>query len=242
MPGPGVIYHESKIGRFSLEIELNGEKVVTDENRIVTERQDENGDTLTVHTNLTILSVIKSRDEGDYKCVVRDRFNNSNSVTKSLAFVADADVTFDPENPVIHTKTGKTQAKFIIHYDSVTRIIIQIINPRDELISVDNDIINREKYDVKITNDEIQLIIKYPNIDDFGNFSILTTSAGRNFNTSVRLIVKDKPTVSIETFFIMDGHPVIMTCKVKGFPAANISWGENSYQMNVNNFHTKYFI
>lgn len=212
---------------FVLGFVFKDKKVETDDNHLVTNIQHDKHNKLKAHINLTITNVIKSRDEGDYKCIMMDHYNNTNSVVKALTFVEEPTVTFKPENPEIKLSKGKKQARFLINYKAFPEATIYIFNPKNEQISSDQDVMNREKYDVKITDDEeIQLMLKHPTIHDFGNYTVLASSAGRNFTTTVRLTVSEKPTVYIEDAYVLANEAVNMICRVIAYPKATVSWGE----------------
>lgn len=210
---------------FVLAFEYNGKKVEPDSDHVVTDLRHDEFNKMKGHINLTIHNVKKSRDEGDYKCIVMDHFKNTNSITKSLIFVDKPDVNFTLDNGVLSINKGKKQARFLINYSAFPEPIMFIFNPRNEQISADHDVMQREKYDVKIEDQQIRFAIKYPDINDFGNYTIIASSAGKNFSTSVRLIVREKPTVHIEDAYVRANEAVNMVCRVIAFPVATISWG-----------------
>lgn len=211
---------------FVLAFEYGGKRVVSDDNHFVTEMQHDHHNRLKAHINLTIINVDQSRDEGDYKCIVMDHYNNKNSNTKTLTFVDEPVVTFKPENPEIKLSKGKKQARFLINYKAYPEATIYIFNPKNEQISADHDVMKREKYDVKIGEEEIRLSLKHPDVHDYGTYTILASSAGKNFTTTVKLTVSERPTVYIEDAYVLANEPVNMICRVIAYPVATVSWGE----------------
>lgn len=211
---------------FVLGFVFNEKKVENDDNHLVTDIQHDKHDKLKAHINLTITNVMKSRDAGDYKCIIMDHYNNTNSVVKTLTFVDEPIVTFKPENPEIKINKVKKQARFVINYKAFPEATIYIFNPKNEQISSDHDVMKREKYDVNISDEEIQFSLKHPDIHDFGNYTVLASSAGKNFTTTVRLTVSEKPTVYMEDAYVMANEAVNMICRVIAYPKATVSWGE----------------
>lgn len=214
---------------FVLGFVYKDKKIDLDEDHIISDMRHDEHNRMKAHINLTIINALSGRDEGDYKCIVMDHFNNTNSATKTLTFVTEPTVTFDLDNPEIKTAKGKKQSRFLIKYKAYPEATIYIFNPKNEQISADNDVMKREKYNVEVTDEDIKLVLKHPDVHDFGNYTILASSAGKNFTAFVRLIVSEKPTVYIEDTYVQANEAVSMTCRVIAYPEATISWGEKTF-------------
>lgn len=144
------------------------------------------------HVNLTINYGEKERDEGIYKCTIMDMHNNTNSQVATVKFVDKPHVELEPHNIEIKTHGGKKTARFLINYIVYPRATFNWFNPKNEMISSDNDVINRTKYDVKILPETIELIVKYPTIDDFGHYLLKAVIGDEEFTQSVSLVVSGK--------------------------------------------------
>jgi hypothetical protein len=203
----------------------NDKRLETNDYLTVSELQHEINDTKKSHKNLTIAEADKERDEGDYSCMIIDHYGNTNSVTKTLTFVDEPMVKLKPDNSEIKTRKSKKQAKFNINYEAYPDATFYIFNPKDEQISANNSVMRHEKYKVEILSDVIEFAVKYPDIHDFGTYTILASSVGKNFTTSVRLVVSEKPTVDIDDAYVLLGESVNMTCRVIAYPEATITWG-----------------
>lgn len=225
---------------FTMDFIYDGEKIVTDDNHIVTNIHFDGNNKLRSHKNLTIINVKESRDEGEYECIVQEYGNvSSNFVMEALKFVDETSiyVKLNPHNPHIEIYKSQKSVKFLIAYEAFPKPTIFIFNPKNETVSIDEEIMNRSKYDVKINFEKIELIIKNPDINDFGDFIILAKCIEKNFTTSVKLIVSDKPTVKINDTSVLVGKTVIMICEVDGYPASNITWGKLCYQKVTKNLY-----
>lgn len=198
------------------------------------------------YLNLTIRQSSEERDAGDYKCTVMDFYNNTNSAVATMKFVSEPQIELHPTNPMIRVDKGKKQAQFLIEYTAYPSATFYFYDPRGEQISSDMDVMNRNKFDVTIEEQKNQLKfkVKYPDLNDFGNYTLVATTVGRNFTTEVQLIVfgeeiresrdkdnpnilfnrTDKPTVSMEDAYVMAGEEVHMLCRVLAYPPADISW------------------
>lgn len=214
---------------YALFFVFNGKRIESDDVYILSEMQHDQHDVMKTHRNLTIIDATAVRDHGDYKCVVMDHYNNTNSVTKTLDFVTEPTVELNPDNQVVKVQgqlsKKRKQAKFNIKYKAIPEATFYIFNPDQEQISTDEMVMKREKYTVRIKPDEIEFAVKYPDIHDFGDYKILASSAGKNFSTSVRLVVSEMPTVAIDDAYVRVGESVNMTCKVIAYPEATVTWG-----------------
>lgn len=167
----------------------NGKVLTTNEYTNVTELQHETNNRQKAHLNLTIRQSIEARDEGDYKCTIMDYYNNTNSVLATITFVTEAVIKMSPTNPSIEVKRGSKQSQFLIEYTAYPSATFYLYNPKGEQICSDMDVMDRIKYDVEKTPDRFKFKVKYPDLNDFGNYTLVATTVGRNFSTSVRLIV-----------------------------------------------------
>lgn len=164
----------------------------TNDYMTVTELQHGSNDRQKAHLNLTIRQSIQERDEGDYKCTVMDYYNNTNSVIATMTFVSESVINLHPTNDFISIDKGKKQAQFLIEYTAFPSAAFFFYDPRNEQISSDMDVMNRQKYDVEIKSDQIRFKVKYPDLNDFGNYTLMARTAGRNSTTSLRLVVSGK--------------------------------------------------
>lgn len=232
---------------YTASFSHDGIVLKTNENITVTELQHETSNRQKAHLNLTVRQTLEARDKGDYKCTIMDFYNNTNSVIATMTFVTEPVIELVPSNPVISVDRGKKQAQFLIEYKAFPSATFYLYNPKNEQISSDQDVMDRKKYDVEITPEQLKFKVKYPDLTDYGNYSIVATTVGRNFTTSVKLIVSgeintffslvirilkvkrdflvsDKPTVSMEDVYVMAGEEVHMVCKVLAYPRAEITW------------------
>lgn len=162
----------------------------------ITDLVHEHNDTRKSHKNLTIHNSVRDRDEGDYKCTVIDYHNNTNSKIETITFVTDPVVEFALTSSVITLDKGKKQAAFLIEYKAFPSASFNFFNPKGEQVSCDMDVMNRNKYDVVIDPNKIKFVVKYPTLDDFGNYTLMATTVGLSFNTSMRLVVNGELSTS----------------------------------------------
>jgi Immunoglobulin domain len=167
----------------------NGKIVETNDYVTISGLQKDLHDDQKASINLTITQAVKERDEGDYKCTVMDNYDNTNSATATVNFVSEPVVTMTPTKSEIEIEKGKKQATFLIEYLAYPPASFKIYNPKNESISSDMDVMDRYKYDVQIKEDQIKFKIKVPDINDFGDYIIVATTAGQNFSTKLKLIV-----------------------------------------------------
>lgn len=172
----------------------DGVAAKTSEYMTVSELQHDKNSTEKAHLNLTVHQSIESRDSGDYKCTVMDDHNNTNSAIVTMVFVNEPVIELNPNNPVIKTERGKKQAVFQVEYTAFPSATFFIYNPNNEQISSDESVMDRTKYNVKIDEHQIKFTVKYPELNDLGNYSLLATTVGKNFTTTLKLIVSGKST------------------------------------------------
>lgn len=174
---------------YTASFSHNDEVLKTNEFITVTELQHETHNRQKAHMNLTVRQSVEARDKGDYKCTVMDFYNNTNSAIATVTFVSEPVIDLKPINPIISAERGKKQAQFLIEYTAFPSASFYVYNPRNEQVSSDQDVMDRKKYDVDITRDSFKFKVKYPDLTDFGNYTIVATTVGQNFTTSVKLIV-----------------------------------------------------
>lgn len=227
---PGLHFRENKTEKFGLRFELNGTVLETDNRHNVVKMEEYVNNKLSAQINLTVFNLDRSRDEGEYKCIVEDEYGNLNHVEKHLSFINEVFVNLEPETSVITVRSDikdvTFRINFISSYSTTTTTIMIMKNLNNEKISNGHDIFNRTKYDVKIQDEKVELTIKQPDINDFGNYTILATSVGKKFSTSVMLIVKTKPVVAVKDVYVVKGQPINVTCTVTGYPASIVSWSK----------------
>lgn len=172
----------------------NGVVAKTNDYITVTELRHESNNRQKAHLNLTIRQSIEDRDKGDYKCTVMDLYNNTNSAYATMKFVSEPQIELHPTNPTIRVDKGKKQAQFLIEYTAYPSATFYLYDPRGEQISSDMDVMNRNKFDVTIDEQKNQLKfkVKYPDLNDFGNYTLVATTVGRNFTNEVHLIVSGR--------------------------------------------------
>lgn len=169
---------------FHKEVMLKSNDYLT-----VTELAHENENTQRSHFNLTIHNSLHERDEGDYRCTVMDYHNNTNSKIETIKFVTDPVIDFTVSSSIITINKSRKQAAFLIEYKAFPSATFNFYNPKGEQISCDMDVMNRNKYDVVIDPDKIKFVVKYPTLEDYGNYDLIATTVGQSFNTTLRLIV-----------------------------------------------------
>lgn len=167
----------------------NDKMLETNDDMTITDLVHEHNDTRKSHKNLTIHNSVRDRDEGDYKCTVIDYHNNTNSKIETITFVTDPMVEFVLTSSIITLDKGKKQAAFLIDYKAYPPASFNFFNPEGEHVSCNMDVMNRSKYDVVKDPNKIKFVVKYPTLDDFGNYTLMATTAGQSFNTSMRLVV-----------------------------------------------------
>lgn len=161
----------------------------TNEHITVSDLQHETNNRQKAHLNLTVRQSVEERDKGDYKCTIMDYYNNTNSVTVTMIFVTEPVIDLTATNPEVSIDRGKKQVQFLISYTAFPSATFYLYNPKNELICSDKDVMDRKKYDVDITPENYKFKVKYPDLTDYGNYTIVATTVGRNFTTSVKLIV-----------------------------------------------------
>lgn len=227
---------------YAVAFSHKGHVQKTNDYMTISELQHDEFDKQKASINLTVLQGVKERDEGDYKCIVMDYHNNTNSFEAEVNFVSEPIVTMNAIKSSIEIDKGKKRATFLIEYRAYPPASFKIYNPTNEPISNDMDVMDRIKYDVQIEEDRLKFIIKVPEINDFGEYTIVATTAGQNFTLKVKLIVSgkltnaspsirvviriftEKPAVIMEDVYVMAGEEVHMICKVVAYPEADITW------------------
>lgn len=167
----------------------NGQVLKSNDYLTVTELQHEANNRQKAHLNLTVRQSEETRDKGDYKCTLMDFYNNTNSNFATMTFVTEPVIELHPANHEITSERGKKQAQFLIDYKAFPSATFYLYNPKNEQICSDSDVMDRKKYDVVVTPETFKFKVKYPDLNDYGNYTLVATTVGRNFTTSVKLIV-----------------------------------------------------
>lgn len=166
-----------------------GSRMESNEHMTVSELKHEESNRQKAYVNLTVRQSVESRDSGDYKCTVMDYHNNTNSAIATITFVTEPVIELTSSNRVIYVDKGKKQAQFLIEYTAFPSATFYMYDPKNGQISSDMAVMNRIKYDVIIDEHTIKFKVKYPDITDFGNYTLVATTVGKNFTTSVELFV-----------------------------------------------------
>lgn len=143
------------------------------------------------HINLTISNAQKERDQGKYKCTIIDFHNNTASHDEDIIFVDKNYIAFEILKREITSNEGKKTARFLLNYQIYPKPTSFVwYNPKNEIITTDEHVTNRTKYDVKLdTEGEMQFVVKKPSIDDFGEYTLETTIDGEIHTEKVFLTV-----------------------------------------------------
>lgn len=177
---------------YLVKFEHNGKVLDSTDYMTISDTIHENGNRHKSRVDLVVQEANKLRDEGDYKCIVMDYHNNTNSASEAMTFVTEPFVELNPTNSVITIDKGKKQAQFLIEYKGFPPATFYVFSPKNEQISCDLDVMNRVKYDVVNDGKSVKFKVKSPDINDFGNYTLIATTAGFNFSTILRLVVSGK--------------------------------------------------
>lgn len=218
---------------ISLEFEFNGENLQSDENRQIAPMQ--NDGLLRQSRKLIISSLLESRDQGDYKCIMREGFARikiSESVTKTLNFIKEAKVTFENIlSDTIEVSENSPEAKFSVKYIATASATIYIFNVKNKLISKDNKYAKDmdKKYNALVHDNRIDFTVISPTYDDSGKFTIMAECAGKNFNKTLILIVGNKPTVIIDNAYVYvhTNETAKILCRVTSYLESNLTCGKH---------------
>lgn len=235
---------------YTVYFTLPNGKVVneTDEFATLSQLKHEPDNRRKSYRNLTVEHAVASRDEGDYTCTVKDFHENSNSVSATIRFIDEPIMEWKALNPnITTTKSARKRVQFLIGYMAYPFPTFEMYNNRHEMIARGNDVINREKYDITISRDEVKFVVKFPGIEDYGEYTLLAQSDSRNYTQKLYLIVSgnhkivveesfiynktyhhksliEKPTCTMESVYIMAGEQINMTCECLAYPSAEMSW------------------
>ena len=174
---------------YNLTFSRNGQQVETNDYVVISDIQHEKDNYQKSSINLTVSKGSKSRDEGNYVCAVTDYFKNSNSITATVNFVSEPTVTMTPARDTVYVEKGNKYGTFLVDFMAYPQASFKVYNPQNEPISSDTAVMDRYKYDVKIKDNRLTFKVKSPYINDFGNYTIVATTAGQNFTQSLRLEV-----------------------------------------------------
>lgn len=188
---------------YTASFSHDGTVLKTNEYITVTELQHEANNRQKAHLNLTVRQSVEARDRGDYTCTIMDFYNNTNSAIVTMTFVTEPVIDLAPANPVINVDRGKKQSQFLIDYSAFPSATFYLYNPKNEQVACDQDVMDRKKYDVEIAPDRFKFKVKYPDLTDYGNYTIVATTVGRNFTTSVKLIVSGEMRIFLAKSFTL---------------------------------------
>jgi hypothetical protein len=146
------------------------------------------------HINLTIEHAEAERDGGDYRCTIKDQHENTNSEDVIVTFVDHPIMEFRVTNQNITvTKAAKKRVQFLVGYTAFPSATFEMYNNHNELIARGTDVFNRTKYDVIISKYEVKFQVKSPDIEDYGEFTLLSTTGGQNYTQKLNLVVSGEP-------------------------------------------------
>lgn len=211
---------------YPINFEFKSKIVEENDNRIITEfKQGQE-----IGKKLKIINLEKRRDEGNYSCVLTDRFKKTYIITRNLQIYNPPMVIFEHVNRTIEANAGDEIFKLFLNFKTPAfpKPIFNISNPKIEFFFCNFSNSNQKKYDVKINETTVELTVKQVNFDDFGYYNFLATFDGNIFfGHDVEVIVNDKPNVSFPEIFVRYERKILeMKCHVRGYPKANISWSE----------------
>lgn len=158
--------------------------------------------------------------------------HKSFSQTETQEFFKTSCIKFKKSsNDIMEVNSGDLEANFSLNYNASADVTIYVFNPYNQLIFKNNTYSTdmEKKYHVLVLNETVDLTVKYPNIHDFGKFTIMVICSEKQFNKTLKLIVNEKPKVSIENVYSLVGRPVSVTCRVTGYPKPHITWGEKKF-------------
>lgn len=207
---------------IKLDFTFEGKKITDDDNHLITGFRY--GDDSA--KNLTIINVAQTRDEGNYSCIATDQLDYNESVTNYLNFLDKPGLVFKTNETEIKTRASSKRVRFTINYGAYPSAVFYIFDPDDELIYFNKDNMNIKKYDAEVYQDRIEFNIKRPNLEDFGNYTIVGTCAGKNYTMIAYLIVLTIPKVVVDNIFTLASREIKMNCYATGYPKSDISWGE----------------
>lgn len=151
------------------------------------------------HVNLTIHKISKFIDEGDYTCLVRDHKNNTNSNFQTVKVPTEYYIKLSSTDRKIETKFGKKQVKFLVAYDAFPSATFHWYNNHNETISNGAMVLKKDKYEVEINDKEVKLVIKSPDLADFGFYTLEAKTLSNIKETfQFKLLVKGEIKNNIE--------------------------------------------
>lgn len=172
---------------YTLQIEHNGKILNSTDHMTISDFTFKNDERTKGAITLTIPNIDKARDEGDYKCIVNDSSNNSNSVNAKVTFITSSSFMLYIKNEAETARKGDQYVQFLFKFEAFSPITFYISNPHGKLIARDTDVVNREKHEVVIDRDLIKFRIKFPDVNDFGEYTIIfkITNTKKNFKLVV---------------------------------------------------------
>ncbi|CAG9799108.1 unnamed protein product [Chironomus riparius] len=202
----------------------NGKEAKKNQFIRLSEIKVDDDDTRKSHINLTIEDALDERDQGNYTCSLKDIYNNIYSTVTKITFVDKPVVQLNSSNPIVTATKGQKSVKFHFNYFIYPKPKFEWYDPQNKLINIDQSMQNDAKYSISISEDEISLTIKYPGIENYGNYSLIAYTDGESFDKKVKLVVSEKPTCRMQDVYIMLEEETLIKCECMAYPAAIITW------------------
>jgi hypothetical protein len=138
---------------------------------------------------LTIPKSSKARDKGNYKCIVIDSFNNANSVNANVTFITSSRYMLVLKNVEKIAHKSDPYAQFLFKFEAIPPATFYVLNPKGQQIARDSNVFNRKKYEVVFNRDIIKFRVKFPNVNDFGEYAMLWKGASGEKKTFKLIVV-----------------------------------------------------
>lgn len=172
--------------RYTLQMEHCGKTLTSTDYMTVSDLIFENDQKKRGEVALTILKSETNRDKGDYKCIVIDNFNNTNSVNATVTFITNSSYMMTPKSIVEISEKGIAYVQFFFKFTIFPPAIFHIFRSGHVRIS---DVVNPEKYEVLFERDIIKFKVKFPDVNDFGFYRILIKTITEDHSILFELIV-----------------------------------------------------
>jgi hypothetical protein len=132
----------------------------------------------------------EERDAGSYECIIKDGFNNTISTDKQMITFTNEPLRLQPRNPSVRSTTSWPTFYIKIFWNFLSpSASFLFYDSKQQLLANGSEVNNRSKYDVTFENDEITFTVKYPNINDNTNYTLVATCLGVNVSTQLFLEV-----------------------------------------------------
>ncbi|XP_053693410.1 vascular endothelial growth factor receptor 1 isoform X2 [Sabethes cyaneus] len=168
---------------------------------------------------LTIQQSVGS-DTGFYKCEVQDHHKHVNHRSARIVIVeqdaAFINLTEDNGLELINT-TIRRPIKIIIKYSAHPKPMFHWIRDGGEEALEAGD-----KYEISEDNKQVTLIIKHPSVYDTGVYSLLAENEGANATYHMKVFVREKPVLTMNSIFARPKEMVTYVCSSVGYPKPNM--------------------